>query len=204
MGRERRQSFQKAEPADSDGLPGRSLGVVMLRVPADILTRPVSERRSCGYAQFSGMAGTRRRAKRFALYWCTTADGDEDWFVVAHSPREAKRFHEDVEGYERGDADAERVALLPPELQTDGGWKDAADGGVQRSAGWPSDQVLVACGGEIANQPRGGLRDEAQVVCKDVRFGERVFRAGDIVSNVQRSQGIREARLSMFKGGKGT
>ena len=89
------------------------------------------------------MAGTRRRAKRFALYWCTTADGDEDWFVVAHSPREAKRFHEDAEGYERGDADAERVALLPPELHTDGGWKDAANGGVQRSAGWPSDQVLV-------------------------------------------------------------
>jgi len=169
-----------------------------------VLTRPVSERRSCGYVHLSGMAGIRRRAKRFALYWCTTADGDEDWFVVAHSPREAKRFHEDVEGYERGDADAERVALLPPELQTGGGWKDAADGDVQRSAGWPSDQVLVACGGEIANQPRGGLREQAQVVCKDVRFGERVFRAGDIVSNVERSQGIREARLSMFKGGKGT
>ena len=39
------------------------------------------------------------------------------------------------------------------------------------------------------------------VVCKDVRFGERVFRAGDIVTVRGRAQGFKEARLSVFKGG---
>ena len=41
------------------------------------------------------------------------------------------------------------------------------------------------------------------VVTKEVRFGARVFRAGDIIENVRRQKGIKEARLSTFKGGKG-
>jgi hypothetical protein len=113
-------------------------------------------------------------ARRFSLYWCTTPDGDEDWFVVASSAREARRFHEDAEGYEVGEARAERVVALPAELHADGGWKDGPSGGVTRRAGWPSDGLLVACGAEIARQPRSrGLRDTMGVVCKDVRFGER-------------------------------
>jgi hypothetical protein len=140
--------------------------------------------------------------RRFSLYWCTTPDGDEDWFVVASSAREARRFHEDAEGYDVGEARAERVAVLPAELHADGGWKDGPTGRVSRRAGWPSDGLIVACGGEIARQPRGGLRDTMGVVCKDVRFGERVFRAGDVVTNLDRSHGIKEPRLSVFKGGR--
>jgi hypothetical protein len=47
-----------------------------------------------------------------------TDDGDEDWFVVAASAASARRFHEAAEGYERGDACAERVVALPEALTT--------------------------------------------------------------------------------------
>ena len=40
------------------------------------------------------------------LYWVTTEDHDEDWFIVASSPEEASKYHEDMEGYVPGDADA--------------------------------------------------------------------------------------------------
>src|SRR5215831_6704092 len=43
------------------------------------------------------------------LYWVTTPDHDEDWFIIAPSKRLAQRFHEEFEGYERGDADAELI-----------------------------------------------------------------------------------------------
>jgi hypothetical protein len=140
--------------------------------------------------------------RRFSLYWCTTPDGDEDWFVVSDSAREARRFHENAEGYERGYARAERIVALPAELHADSGWRDGATGRVSEKAGWPSDGLIVACGGEIARQPGEGRRDTMGVVCKDVRFGERVFRAGDVVTNLDRAHGIKEPRLSVFKGGK--
>ena len=146
------------------------------------------------------MARAAQRTKRFALYWCTTPDGDVDWFVVADSAATARRFHEAAEGYERGEAHAERVAALPDALRTAGGWRESEDGKVRTRAAWPSDGLLVACGGELAPLARGGLRDQMGVVCKDVRFGERVFRAGDVVTNFQRDQGLKEARLSVFKG----
>ncbi|GEM_PF-2191992 len=142
--------------------------------------------------------------KRFAIYWCTTADGDEDWFVVADSARTARRFHEQQEGYESGDARAERVTPLPSELQVEGGWRNGPTGSVMDDAWWPSDDLLVACGGEIARQPREGFREMMGVVCKDVRFGERVFRAGDVVTNVHRAFGRKEPRLSVFKGSGGS
>jgi hypothetical protein len=150
------------------------------------------------------MARTVRKppAKRFSLYWCTTSDGGEDWFVVAASAAAARRFHEHAEGYHRGDADAERVAALPPELLVDGGWRDGKKRVVSREAGWPSDELLVACGGEIARQPTSELQRQVGAVAKDVRFGDRVFRAGDIVENVARARGIKTARLSAFQGGK--
>lgn len=145
---------------------------------------------------------TSARKKRFALYWCTTPDGGEDWFVVAESAAVARRFHEDAEGYGRGDAHAERVMALPSELARADGWKDPGDAKVYRHAGWPSDELLVACGGEIAPMKRDQLRMAMGVVCKDVRFGTRVFRAGDVVADIEREHGVRGARLAVFKGGK--
>ncbi len=144
---------------------------------------------------------TRRRTKRFALYWCSTPDGDEDWFVVAESAAVARRFHEAVEDYERGEASAERVVALPDSLVTSEGWRDGPDGKVYARRGWPSDALLIACGGEIAKLPEDWVRRRMQIVCKDVRFGARVFRAGDVVTNYDRVQGIHQnARLSVFPG----
>ena len=33
------------------------------------------------------------------LYWVTTEDHGEDWFIVAISSKEAAKLHEDMEGY---------------------------------------------------------------------------------------------------------
>jgi hypothetical protein len=78
--------------------------------------------------------------------------------VVANSARSARRFHEGVEDYETGEAHAERVIGLPAELQTPDGWRDGPGGKVYPRSGWPSDELLVACGGEIAELPPSGLR----------------------------------------------
>lgn len=43
------------------------------------------------------------------LYWVTTEDHDEDWFVIARSARSARSFFEDYEGYDPADASAELV-----------------------------------------------------------------------------------------------
>ena len=50
------------------------------------------------------------------LYWCETMDHDEDWFIVASSAKEARRIHEDCEGYSRGDARATLVLRIPTPL----------------------------------------------------------------------------------------
>ena len=69
------------------------------------------------------------------LYWVTTEDHDEDWFVVANNAKEAASFHEDVEGYDIGDASAEMIL----EIQE----------GVSVDVGWPSEEILEACGAKI-------------------------------------------------------
>lgn len=145
---------------------------------------------------------TRNRTQRFSLYWCTTPDGDEDWFVVAPSARAARVFHERAEGYDPGSATAERVVALPQELVEGGGWRDPETGERSPGAGWPSDAVLEACGGEIAPLEADELRGALGVVCKLVRFGGRVFRPGDIVLNGERrGGGARRPRLGVFRGG---
>jgi hypothetical protein len=43
------------------------------------------------------------------LYWVTTLDHDEDWFIFARTPRVAASYHEDYEGYDTYDAKARLV-----------------------------------------------------------------------------------------------
>jgi len=69
------------------------------------------------------------------LYWVTTEDHAEDWFVVANNAEEASTFHEDAEGYSPGDAKAEMILKIPD--------------GVTVNTGWPSDEVLRSCGANI-------------------------------------------------------
>ena len=76
-----------------------------------------------------------RNSKRWGwkLYWCTTADGDEDWFVIARSPREAARFHENQEGYDAGDADAAYACDVPQSYSIE-------------QVGWPNNDLLELVG----------------------------------------------------------
>jgi len=53
------------------------------------------------------MSATRKATLGF--YWVTTEDRYEDWFVLAHTGRSAAIFHEQYDGYARGDAKAERL-----------------------------------------------------------------------------------------------
>jgi len=69
------------------------------------------------------------------LYWVETADRAEDWFVVARSARRAARWHEQAEGYASGDAVATPVLRIPK--------------GLEAPEGWPTDDLLVACGARI-------------------------------------------------------
>ena len=66
------------------------------------------------------------------LYWVTTEDHDEDWFVVATNAKEAASFHENMEGYDPGDATAEAILDIPEEIPAE--------------IGWPSDEFLKTVG----------------------------------------------------------
>jgi hypothetical protein len=49
------------------------------------------------------------RNKQIKLYWVTSADHDEDWFIFADSARQARAYHEDYEGCGRGDANSRLI-----------------------------------------------------------------------------------------------
>lgn len=76
------------------------------------------------------------------LYWVTTDDHDEDWFIVASSSKQASKLHEDMEGYNAGDAKAVEILSIPQSISTE--------------AGWPSDDLLLTVGARILRneQPR--------------------------------------------------
>lgn len=48
-----------------------------------------------------------------SLYWVTTPDHDEDWFILAASRKAAAEFFENSEGYSPGDASALFLETLP-------------------------------------------------------------------------------------------
>jgi hypothetical protein len=75
------------------------------------------------------------RSFKMNLYWVETFDHDEDWFIVGRNEREAEGFHEGAEGYEVGDAKATFVAEVPD--------------GTDAEIGWPSHELLEACGARI-------------------------------------------------------
>ena len=72
---------------------------------------------------------------RVKLFWVETADRAEDWFVVARTKRGAARWHEKAEGYGSGDAVATFVLRIPSDLEA--------------SEGWPSHELLEACGAKF-------------------------------------------------------
>jgi hypothetical protein len=80
---------------------------------------------------------------RWALYWCETEDHDEDWFVVARTAREARRFFEEYEDYCPGHAEASRICAVPEAV-------------VIAEPCWALPDVLTQCGAKIlrAEEPR--------------------------------------------------
>ena len=73
------------------------------------------------------------------LYWVTTEDHDEDWFIVASSAEEASKFHQDAEGYDPGDAFAEEIMGIPENIPT--------------KTGWPTEELLVSVGAKFISNP---------------------------------------------------
>ena len=80
--------------------------------------------------------------RHLKLYWVTTEDHCEDWFIVAPSSEEACRFHQEAEGYDPGEARAEHILDIPEHVPAE--------------VGWPSDELLLAVGGRFLShdQPR--------------------------------------------------
>ena len=76
------------------------------------------------------------------LYWVTTEDHDEDWFIVAPSQTEASKYHENMEGYNPGDAEAEQILDIPENVPAE--------------TGWPSEELLLEVGAKFLrnDQPR--------------------------------------------------
>ncbi len=69
------------------------------------------------------------------LYWVTTEDHAEDWFITANNAEKAAAFHEEQEGYDPGDATAEMILKIPEKII--------------KGVGWPSDDELRSCGAII-------------------------------------------------------
>ncbi|MFN2366465.1 MAG: hypothetical protein ABR523_08405 [Desulfurivibrionaceae bacterium] len=67
------------------------------------------------------------------LYWASTEDHHEDWFIVAATAKKAAKLHEDLEGYDPGDARVEEILTIPADLAPE-------------ESGWPSHELLLALG----------------------------------------------------------
>ena len=109
------------------------------------------------------------------LYWVTTENHSEDWFVVANTAKEAATFHEDAEGYMPGDATAELVLEIPV--------------GVTAETGWPSDDVLKACGAKYLSEAPTRV-----VVIGDRRFCEGLLESTIRTLDDDRFEAIGEGR----------
>lgn len=96
------------------------------------------------------------------LYWCETMDHDEDWFIVAPSVKEARRIHEDSEGYDRGEAWATLVLRIPTTLAS--------------SVGYPTHDLLRSLGAVF-------ISEETPRV---VQIGQTVYQEGGMDAVVDR------------------
>ncbi len=107
------------------------------------------------------------------LYWCETEDHDEDWFVIARHPRLAAIHHENAEGYDRNYATATFVADVPRDMEID-------------VAQWPSDEQIIACGGEFVQRTKDGYEVQRNMMGSGgriVKFGDKFYAEGDIARN---------------------
>ena len=113
------------------------------------------------------------------LYWVTTEDHDEDWFIVAPSPTEASQYHENMEGYNPGDAKAEEILEFPENVSAE--------------AGWPSDELLLEVGAKFL------LNDQRVVEISGRKFCEGMLAATINEINDDLFEEFGEERLNKTK-----
>jgi hypothetical protein len=121
--------------------------------------------------------------KPIHLYWVTTLDHDEDWFIFARTPRTAASYHEDYEGYDTGDARARLVIA-----------------GVQLAE---YEQGPPPCHAQIADLIALGFEfvgaDPNQ---REVRFNGELYLEGDLQTLVvQASDKLRKAQKNGISNG---
>jgi hypothetical protein len=114
------------------------------------------------------------------LYWVTTNDHDEDWFIVASSSQAACKSHEEMEGYDRGDARADAILEIPDHLPAE--------------PGWPSEALLGSLGAEFLHdgEPRV-IEIAGRTFCE----GMLESRLNEIVDDAFEARG--EGRLNQTK-----
>lgn len=100
-----------------------------------------------------------------SLFWVTTLDHGEDWFVVAPGEQWAADYHEGYEGYDVGDAEATFVMELP----------EAALAFTNGRAQHPCDDLLKACGGESVTSPSYG---------RAVRLDGKLYVEGTVLDSI--------------------
>lgn len=114
------------------------------------------------------------------LYWVTTEDHDEDWFIVANNAEEAAAFHEYAEGYNPGDVEAEMIMEIPE--------------GVTEDVDWPSDEVLQSCGARIVvDGPTHVVKIEDRAFCEGLLESE-IREVDDIIREALGEGGLDESR----------
>lgn len=114
---------------------GASRLVAMVSLTSEGHVKATSRLRSAGALMFSMATSPIPRLK---LYWCATVDHDEDWFIVERTKQGARRHFIEAEGYAPDDEIFVQLVMpLPAELQD------------TTAIGWPSDELLGACGGIV-------------------------------------------------------
>ncbi len=101
------------------------------------------------------------------LFWVSTADHDEDWFMFAETDAKASLLHEEHEGYNPGDASARLVCYVPDDINV--------------FAGWPETEDLLNLGAVF-------LRTETP---RKVELGNCVYTEGDLGSLIEMSLKIK-------------
>jgi hypothetical protein len=102
---------------------------------------------ACSGPRYQSVDGTmKQHANRLydmKLYWATTQDGYENWFVFAESCEGAADFHESAEGFNPGDASAQYICDISEDLIRKYKLIDA---------GWPNHELLKDLGGKIITE----------------------------------------------------
>jgi len=96
---------------------------------------------------------------KMKLYWVTTVDHHEDWFMIASTAKEAAKLHEKYEGYNSGDAIAEEILQIPENISC--------------KKGWPKHQLLVDLGAVfLLNEPVRVVEIKGRKFCEGLLEAE--------------------------------